>query len=265
MNRAILKYFITGIFAFCIFTIQDASAQRWKLRRYEVGLGVGTMQIFGDIGGTADESNWFGLKDVKFDETNLTFNGIVRYKISPYISIKSNLNYGRGQASDDNTRNDRGRSYKVSLYEFSATGEYYFRPEDKKYRSSALYSRKGMLNNYNTLSSYFFAGIGVAATFSEHGDAAIQPADDYRSGMNLAPVIPFGIGVKYIIDDRLLINGDFGYRYSLTDYIEGYKQTWNSNSNDIYYFLNISLNYRLKTSRRGIPLFMDRKFRKYGR
>lgn len=265
MNRANLKYFLIGIVVFSFFAVHDASAQRWKLRRYEVGLGVGAMQIFGDIGGTADKNNWFGIKDIKIDETNLTFSGVVRYKINPFFSAKTNFNYGRGQGTDEGSRNDRGRSYKVNLFEFSATGEYFFLPEDRKYRSSAMYSRRGMLNNYNTFSSYLFVGIGVAATYSRHGEAVILPSDEYRSGRNLAPVIPLGIGVKYVIDDRMLINADFGYRYALSDYIDGYKQTWNSKSNDIYYFLNISVNYRLKTSRRGIPLFIDRKYRKRGR
>lgn len=248
-----------------IFGLNEGYSQKWKFRRYEIGAGIGTMQMFADIGGTASEKNWFGIKDINISETNLTLSGNVRYKINPFTSVRVNLNYGKGQGSDVDSRNVRGRSYKLSLYEFSGQYEYYFLKEDKRYRSAAIYSKRGMINNYNSFSAYVYAGLGATLTSSTHADAEVFPIDDYRPGINIAPVLLGGIGLKYIIDDRTYINGDLGYRYGLNDYLEGYKQTQSSKFNDLYYYLSISFNYRLKTSRRNIPEFLDRRSNHYYR
>lgn len=243
---------------------QESDAQRWKLRRYDVGFGVGTTQLFGDIGGTASEQNWFGLKDIKFDETRLGIVTHARYKITPKSSVKANLNLGFGQATDLDSRNDRGRSFNTTLIEFSGQYEFNFLTEDKIYRSAAMYNRRGMVNNYSTFAAYGFAGAGITYSISKHADAPVFEYDNYKSGGNLVPVILLGIGAKYILDERSFLNAELGYRYGLTDYIEGYKQTQSSKYNDVYYFLTVSYCYRLKTTRRNIPTFLDRKYRRYG-
>lgn len=238
-------------------------AQRWKLKRYEVGGGIGAMQLFGDIGGTASESNWFGLKDISIDEMSYAAGANARYKITPFVGVRANINYGKGHGDDADSRNDRGRSYQTTLFEFSGQVEYYFLREDKGFRSSAIYTRRGMINNYNSFAAYAFAGLGAAYSISSHADAPMAPYDSYKKN-NIAPVIPFGVGVKYILDESSYINIDLGYRFGLNDYIEGYKQTQASRFTDVYYFLMFSYNYRLKTTRRNLPAFLDSKYRKYG-
>lgn len=243
---------------------QSAQSQRWKLRRYEIGAGFGTCQVFGDIGGTASQENLFGLKDIKLDETKIGVVTHGRYKINPKQAVKVNLNLGFGKGSDIDSRNDRGRSYSTTIIELSGQYEYFFLPEDKQYRSAGIYNRRGMVNNYSALAAYVFGGAGVTYAISSHADAPILPADEYRSGGNIVPVVLLGLGVKYILDDRSFLNAELGYRYGITDFIEGYKQTEASKYNDVYYFLAISYNYRLKTTRRNLPAFMDKKYKRYG-
>jgi hypothetical protein len=256
------KHFILILLLLVSFSV-CINAQRWKLLRYEAGLGFGTTQIFGDIGGGINKNNFFGLQDIKFDETRLAISGNVRYKLNPMFSIKTNLYYGQGKATDLDSRNDRGRSYDGRFYEFSAQYEYYFKSEEPG-SSGAIFDSRGMINNYATLSAYVFAGIGVTYSVFQH-DAGDFPSalDDYRA-TNLAPIIPFGLGIKYVIDERWYVGSEFGYRYAINDYIEGYKQLQGSKYNDMYYFFVFTANYRIKTSRRNIPAFMDRKFWKYG-
>ena len=240
---------------------ESVEAQRWKLRRYEVGGGFGAAQVFGDIGGTIDEKNWFGLKDIKFDETHLAIPLYARYKLDPSYSVKLNTALAFGRGDDADSRNDRGRSFKTTLFEFSVQGEYYFIPEERKYRSAAMFNRRGMLNNYSSFSSYLFLGVGgvysnAKVTFTQD----IYDVDKIKKN-NIGVVFPFGIGLKYIIDDRWLLIGELGYRYSVTDYIEGYKQDQDSKFPDVYYFLTFSVGYKLATSRRGVPSFFEKEYR----
>ncbi len=242
--------------------ITNSNAQRWKLLRYQVGGGVGVMQIFGDIGGTASEENWYGIKDLKIDETHLAYYFNVGYKINTRFSTKFNINYGKGSATDLDSRNDRGRSWTARLLEPSAQLEYYFLAEEAR-RSAAMYNRNGMVNNFSTISLYTYMGLGAAISWLDHEEGVVIPADSYKSN-NVAPVVFLGLGAKYVIDARWYLNAEFGYRWALNDYVEGYSQTLSSQHNDVYYILMFSANYRLKTSRRNIPGIIDRKYKKYG-
>jgi len=242
---------------------QDLLAQRWKLRRYEVGGGLGLTQVFGDMGGTLDKNNLFGLKDIKFDETSMAFDAYVRYKIDPVYAIKGNLIYGHGHGTDTRNRVERPRSYTTNLFEFSVQAEYYLITEEARYRSAAMFNRRGMLNNYASFSLYGFAGLGFVYALPKVFPAEnIVPATDAVATSSFGGVVPFGLGVKYVIDDRLLLNGELGYRYCTSDYLDGLTQIVASKHKDVYYFLTLSLGYRLETSRRGLPAILDRTYRK---
>lgn len=249
------------IIVFASLFAESVHGQRWRLRRYEVGGGIGMTQVFGDIGGTLESENWYGLKDIKLDETSLVVPIYARYKIDPRYSVKANLALGFGHGEDAGSRNDRGRSYKTRLLEFSAQGEYYFLSEDTRRTSAAMFNKRGMINNYMSFSAYGFLGVG--GTYSNATVNFTQeqfPKDDIRAS-NIGVVFPFGVGIKLTLDDRWLVFGELGYRYSITDYIEGYKQTEASKHNDVYYFLSISVGYRLDTSRNGVPGFLDKEYR----
>ena len=244
-----------------LYEVITALGQRWKLRRYEVGAGAGIAQVFGDIGGTIDEANWYGLKDIKFDETRMSFPVYVRYRLDPVYSIKVNGIVGFGHGDDLESRNNRGRSYKIMLSEVSAQLEYYFLAEEKKYKTAAIFNRRGMLNNYMSLAAYGFVGIGG---FYSHSRELIVPQErfyDDAHGSAMGAVIPFGIGTKYILSDRWVIGAELGYRFPFSDYVEGYTQTAASKHNDVYYFMNFQVAYRLETTRKGLPTFLDRDYR----
>jgi hypothetical protein len=255
----VLRCFIMAVIVIAL--VEPAVGQRWKLRRYEVGGGIGMTQVFGDIGGTIDQNNWFGLKDIKIDETRMAFPLYVRYRLDPVYCIRVNGLVGFGNGTDADSRNDRGRSYKTMLTELSVQGEYYFIAEERRFRSAAMFNRRGMLNNYMSFNAYGFAGIGGLYAHAREIIVPDPAPYDVIKRNTVGVVIPFGVGLKYIIDDRLLLNAELGYRFPFMDYIEGYQQTQDSKHNDIYYILNVTLGYRLKTSRKGIPEIFDREYR----
>ena len=255
--KSYIRYVLVSLLI--LSCIEPVSGQRWKLRRYEVGGGIGMTQVFGDIGGTINKNNWFGLRDIKIDETSLAFPAYLRYRLDPIYALKLNTTLGFGNGSDEDSRNDRGRSYKTMLFEFSLQGEYYFLAEERRYKSAAMFNRRGMLNNYMSFGAYGFAGIGGVYSRANVNIPDPAPYDNIKNN-SFGAVLPFGIGLKYIIDDRWLINAELGYRISFTDYIEGYKQKQDSKHNDVYYFLNVSVGYRLKTTMNGLPVFLDREY-----
>ncbi len=259
MKQIKIIYYILFTAILFAIAVEPADGQRWKLRRYEIGGGLGVTQIFGDIGGTIDEHNWFGLKDIKFDETRLAFPIYGRYRLTPFYTLKVNTTLAFGHGDDAESRNDRGRSYKTTLFEFSAQGEYYFIAEERRYKSAAMFNRRGMLNNYMSFSGYLFLGLGGVYTHSTVTYTQDMGQFDRIKPNNFGMVVPFGVGLKYIISDRWLAGAELGYRISISDYIEGFSQIQDSKHNDVYYFLGATIGYKLKTTRRGLPQIFDRQ------
>ena len=232
-------------------------SQRWKLKRYEAVIGIGTTNIFSDLGGRIDASMFF-IEDITFRDTRPSIYAGARYKINQKFSTKLALIYGYGKTEDFEGSRNEGRQFlaKTHLIEVSGHFEYYLIQETKRYRSAAMYNRRGMLNNYSTISAYIFGGIGLTKYWTTL-EREPRPTDTYDDRNKFIPAFPLGVGLKYIISDKWTIGYEIGGRYTFCDYIDGFKPSA-SKHNDIYWISTFNLNYRIKTSRRGLPLFLDR-------
>ena len=245
---------------------QDAFAQKWKLRRYEASLNIGTSQVFGDINGYPNGENWLGLKDINFRSNRPAFGFDIRYKLDPLYSVS--LNTSIGWSGGTGITNDL-RKFSTMIIEPSVRFEYFLITEERSGRSAAMFNRRGMLNNYRSIGVYVFAGIGAVYT---------KPKFNYRAGLssedptfrfdvvnenkNFSAVVPGGVGIRYILNDQWIVGGELNYRLTFTDYIDGFtKNNGSSKHNDTYYFLVFKGTYRIKTTRRNIPVFLDRNFR----
>ncbi|MFP4059811.1 MAG: DUF6089 family protein [bacterium] len=241
-----------------IFTVTATFSQRWKLRRYEASFGIGSTNIFGDVGGTADENNLYGLKDIRFGETRPSVHAGLRYKITQLMAVNLNINYGYGIGNDEGSRNnDRGYTFRTSIFEPSVQYEYYIIPEEKRTKSAAIFNRRGMINNYSKIGLYAFAGAGGAIFNPELEGAEARSAEETSGYSTFTIAFPIGLGLKYTIDDRWFVGFELGGRYTLTDWLDGFNPTVEANTaRDIYYFSSVSAVYRIKTDRTGVPLFL---------
>jgi hypothetical protein len=242
------------------------TAQNWLLMRYEAHFGIGTTNVFGDIGGTADKNNLFGLKDIKIKETGPSFYLGLRYKTFENQALKFNLIYGSAKGSDEGSKNaERMFSYKTTIIEPSLQYEYYFLTESRNYRTSRLYNRRGMINNFSTLSLYVFGGLGGVIynpKFTYEGGAP-EPNIEKTTGFSkVSVVLPIGLGVKTAINKFWSVGIEFGRRFAFTDYLDGLSTSF-SKANDTYYFGNIHMIYKIETDRYGWPLFLRKNKYRY--
>jgi hypothetical protein len=67
-------------------------------------------------------------------------------------------------------------------------------------------------------------------------------------------VIPGGFGATLIYSPNLNFGVEVGGRYTFTDFLDGYTSQY-SKANDVYYFLNFTVTYKLKTGPHGLPTF----------
>ena len=214
MNRRI-------IFILLLVLPSSIFAQKWKLTRYEASAGIGWANYFGDIGGSADKSNWFGLKDYSITGTRPSFLADARYKILQNVAIKLHLGFNWLSGNDQGSKNtDRGYSFNTFAFEHTIQGEYAFLAEERRSNSFAMFNRQGMLNNYSRVSMYAFGGFGGLA-YKPLFKGTIKPKFDVKnSDFSYALVFPLGIGAKYIIDNTSALNFEFGGRYVLEDNFE---------------------------------------------
>jgi hypothetical protein len=255
-----LKKVLPFILLIVLCLSQEGKAQKWKLRRYEAVFGLGFLNYFGDIGGAATNDNWFGIKDLSIKHTRPSLYLGARFKIRDNMSIKMNLMYGFLAGDDEGSKNnDRGFTFTSSLFEPSLQYEYSIISEEKRYQSSALFNKRGMVNNYSQINLYLYAGIG-GAFFNPKVNDALANAPAYNPDYSKAAIVlPVGIGLKYVINQNWSVGGEFGIRLSTTDYMDAYSHPVFSKANDLYYFGFINGIYRIRTSKSGAPILFGRK------
>jgi hypothetical protein len=245
------------------FLISGGYSQKWKLRRYEATAGIGTAHYFGDLGGTPDKNNLFGIKDIELFNTRPSFCVGARYKIRQNMAVKANFIYGFLKGDDNKGRNiERNCAFTSMIFEPSVQFEYSLISEEQKFRTTAMFNKRGMINNYSHYNLYAFAGVGgVFGWVNPKKNLVKYTIDSTPMGFTF----PIGLGFKYVMSANLSIGAEFGGRLTTTDWLDGYAPnkiypgTKYSKANDIYYFAVFNVIYRVKTSRRGLPMFGKRR------
>lgn len=244
MKKEKLKYYLILIL---IALPLLSFSQRWKFQRIEIGGGLGSVNYFGDIGGTKDENNWLGLKDISPEYTRPNLNFMARYRITEEIDVKANLAFAYLEDSDENSRNEsRNYAFSSSLFEFSGQVEYNIIPEERPRTYSVMSLRDGLRTFNRTLNTYVFAGLG-GIYFNTKPLADLEGSERFTDNKNLTLIIPYGIGVKYPINTQLHVGFEIGGRWAASDYLDGLTTQF-SESNDIYYFTLLNVILKIDTS-----------------
>ncbi len=251
-----LKWISTAILV--VLLAIPASAQQWKLKRMEGILGIGTTNVYSDLGGAPDASSLLFIKDITFRSTRPSIHAGVRYRINPRSSVKTAFTYGFSKTSDFKGSRNEQRSFSsvTQLFEIAGNYEFYLLPEFRVMRSAAMFNRRGMINDYSRIGIYVFTGIAGILYWPELELPEPRPDDEYRTKMGFTGAVPVGAGFKIIVSDKYMVGYEIGYRQSFTDFMDGFVPP-SSKRWDGYWISSINLIYRIPTSRRGIPLFLD--------
>ena len=220
-------------------------SQSWRTMPWEIQAGVGSANYFGDIGGSAAENNWFGLRDIQILRSRITGQVGGRYNYSNHFSFSGTLALGWLSGNDAGGPNDaRGYVFNTIIFEPMARAEYY--PLRDLQMGSGL-DRRGMVRNYATLSAYVWTGLGAVIYGVMPNDAleARRERDNIEHGF-MTGVLPLGVGVKIGIMNVVDLGIELGGRWSFNDYLDGFTSP-TATSNDIYYLTTINLVYRLKS------------------
>ena len=217
------RLLISTIMLVLLMAIGSRTTTAQITQRSEVGFGLGTFNYTGDL---------VRSYDFTFSQPAATI--FYRANVSKVISFRASFTAGKLSASDTQSPIDafavkRRASFDIFLSEVSGVYEYHFldwRDDIRRLR----------------FTPYLFAGLALF-NISE-----VKNKADQYSTIQLA--VPFGGGVKYILNPNYYVALEIGIRKTFFDYLDNisgadpaYKtyQYGNKFDYDTYYFLGVTI------------------------
>ncbi len=150
----------------------------------------------------------------------------VRYDLSEHLTARSFLSLTTLTATDSRNKNtalqQRNLGFDTRLFEWELGAQYH------------LFSL-----NDRWWTPYVFAGVGLfhikPATLDDNGNRVfLQPLSTEGQGFTEGRkpykswqfAIPFGIGAEYALNEDMRVGLEFGYRKTMTDYIDDVSTTY---------------------------------------
>lgn len=195
----------------------------------EIGFGLGGFKYFGDMS-----------RAINVQAISPGGNAFFRTNLNKELSFRVGLTAGKLTGSDSKTSIDifsdnRNASFSIFLFEVSTVFEYHF----LNWRQE---------NSILRWTPYLFGGISM------FGISGMEEKPTEYS--NVQPAIPFGVGIKYIINPKWYIGFELGYRKTFFDYLDNIGpgdvvikdyDYGNRFDNDHFAFLGVSMNYSFYT------------------
>ncbi len=180
----------------------------------EVSAGAGIASYYGDL----VQSSPF------FREPSYSFSAGASHFFTTHWSVRGDFSVLKVGAKDSkNSRDDlkaRNLSFKTGIWDFSVAGQY------------DLYD---LTSGEHSFTPYAFVGAGLfhfnPYTTDRYGNKVfLKSKGTEGQGTSAYPdrqpykttqlQIPFGMGVKYALNDKLVLGLEFRYRYIDTDYLD---------------------------------------------
>lgn len=230
---------------FFLITIAFYShSQTWKRNRIEFFIGLPINHYFGDIGGSSDKTSALGFKDISYRAVRGGLSFGTTYRLNQILYVQGAASIGFLGNTDKGSRNET-RDYGFSTFgtEVSATAMLFIIPEsEQNYFYSVMQLRGGLRHMNKPFSLYVFAG-GGGLFYDVSPRQNLTLSDRFDNSQKITAIIPFGVGIKYKLWARTVLGAEFGGRYVLSDYIDGFAPT-KSKYNDMYYILTFKVYHR---------------------
>lgn len=210
---------LLAVLAFCI--PMALLAQDGIVQEGEFGIGVGAAHYFGDLNTRA-----------KLNRPKPAAGIFFRKNFGNYIALRVSGNYARlGYSDTYNTHNEfmhrRNLSFNTNVWELGLQGDFnFFRfmPGSPDFRFTPYITFGVSAFNYDPFAylngeKYFLRPLGTEG----QGDTSYPDRKPYSS---MALAIPFGVGVKYALNERMNIGFEVVYRFTNTDYLDDVSKTY---------------------------------------
>lgn len=224
--------------ALCFFSFCFSQS---RLSKFQFGVTGGLFIYQGDLSPSPLGS---------YRTPGFTINAFVNYPIGTAISVRASLAYGKLRGDDaafdqPEWRAQRAFRFNASILELSGHLLWYPVGNDRK------------------LAPYIFGGPGLSLVsvnrdWSRFNGEYFSAEPGLQEGLNkdlerglprIIPVLPVGAGIQYDLSPAIALIAETGYRFSRTDYLDGFSQAANPVLKDHY--LNHSIGILFRPGRRS--------------
>jgi hypothetical protein len=196
-------------------------AQNSIVQEGEFGIGLGAGHYFGDLNTKA-----------RLNRPKPAATVFFRKNFGNYIALRVGASYAKlGYSDVYNTHNEmmrrRNLSFNTNVWELGLQGDfnfYRFMPGDENFRWTPYVTLGASIFNYDPYTflggqKHFLRPLGTEG----QGDTLYPDRKPYGS---MAFAIPFGVGIKYSINDRINVGFEVVHRFSRTDYLDDVSKTY---------------------------------------
>ena len=207
---------------FCI-PVALMAQNSYYVQEGEFGFGLGAGHYFGDLNTRA-----------KLNRPKMAANIFFRKNFGNYTALRIMGSFTQlGYSDVYNTHNDlmrrRNLSFNTKVWEIGLQGDfnfYRFLPGDPDFSFTPYITLGVSAFSYDPYAylkgeKYFLRQLGTEGQGSS--DTTLPKRQTYGT---MALAIPFGVGVKYAINDRINIGFEIVHRFTTTDYLDDVSTTY---------------------------------------
>lgn len=236
---------------FLIFGFLKSFAQ-FTAAKYELGISAGAYVYQGDL----SPQRWGSLKTIK-PGIGISFARI----ISPSFSLGASVNIFSLKADEAKYSNPEYRKFRA----------FKFKSKMKELTLQAKWNVLGSGAYETKFEPYIFAGAGLAfinttINYSAFNATYFGEASEIAAGLitdaakparKIIPVVPAGLGLRYNLSSSLALNVESTYRFTGSDYIDGFSAAANPAKNDHYFSQTIGISKKLgRKNKTGCPVMV---------
>jgi len=215
-----IKSWIT-VLAFLAFGTM-AQAQEQAIRHEgEFGISAGAAHYFGDLNTNA-----------KFNRPKMAFGAFFRKQFGNYIALRVSGHFAQlGYSDIYNTSNEyqkaRNLSFNTNIWELALQGDFNFLkfvPGTLDYSFTPYITLGVGAFSYDPYAYYRGEKVYLRPLGTEGQGYAQYP--DRKPYGTMAVCVPFGVGVKYSINEKVNVGFEVVYRFTTTDYLDDVSTTY---------------------------------------
>ena len=187
----------------------------------EFGFSLGAAHHFGDLNPRAH-----------FNRPKLAVGAFFRKQFGNYIAVRvqgqfSQVGYADKYYDDNEFQHLRNLSFNSSIWELGLQGDFNFFkfiPGTEEYRFTPYVTIGASIFSYDPYAylngtKYYLRPLGTEG----QGTAAYPDRKPYGS---MAFAVPFGVGIKYAINQKINIGFEVLHRFTTTDYLDDVSTTY---------------------------------------
>lgn len=216
------------ISVFALVLLTSLLAAQHGMAQYE------SVVMEGEIGFSAGAAHYFGDLNTRarLNRPKPAFGIFFRKQFNNYVALRIGGHFTQlGYSDVYNTKNEfqhrRNLSFNTNIFEIALQGDFNFFkfvPGDPYHRFTPYVTIGAGVFSYDPYAFYRGQKVSLRELGTEgQGNSAYPDRKPYGS---MGICLPFGVGAKYAINDRMNIGVEISHRFTNADYIDDVSKTY---------------------------------------